>query len=199
MKTRTGVIILIAGLLCLAGAVGAIAVGVMGFVDKLRAVATVATPGGTEFLIEAPGTYTLWHDHTTTHSGSSHRNPAKLPPDFTFTLTNLQDGRPAAFTALGTSMTQTMNTTDRESVGLGTFQVTGPGLYKLEASNPAGDHRILSLTEGTIISSIGGFGASFGVAALLGLLGVGALVAGFIGILAGRKNQAPAPPPPPVQ
>lgn len=196
MKKRTGVVILTIGALCLIGAAVAVAVGVTGFIDKLKPVVVVEAPGGGAFDVEEPGTYTLWHDHTTIRAGTRHHHPRELPPGFTFTLTHAGSGQAVPFTPFRSSTTQTMNTTERESVGLGTFRVTDPGTFRLDAANPAGDRRFLSLTEGSIVSSIGSFGASFGIAALLGLLGVGGLVAGFIGVLAGRKSPPTVPLPP---
>lgn len=198
MKKRTGVIILVLGFLGLIGAAISVVSGVMGFVDQLKPVALVEAPGAVDFRIDEPGVYTLWHDHTSSHGGTTHRNPRDLPPGFTFTLTHLDTGQPATFKALGSSTTQTMNTTDRESAGLGTFQATGSGAYRMEAANPAGDQRFFSLTQGSFLASFGSFGASFGIAALLGLLGTGCLIAGFIGVLAGRKTPPVVSPPPPA-
>ncbi len=197
MKKRTGVIILVIGVLCMIGAVVSVAVGVMGFVDDLKPVTIVEAPGGTEFQVDEPGTYTLWHDYSNWHDGSFHHYDRQLPPGFTFTLTHLDSGRIAPFTPLGSSTTQTMNAGQRESVGLGTFQAADSGPHKLEASNPASDQRFVSLTQGSFMSSFGSFGASFGIAALLGIVGIALLIAGFIGVLAGRKRQSAGSPPPP--
>ena len=197
MKKRTGVILLVSGILCIIGAVVAIAVGIMGFVDKLDPIVTVESPGKAEFEIDAPGTTPLWHDFSNWHGGTFHHYDQRPPHGFTFELTHLDTGRTIPFTPLGGSTTQTMSAGRRESFGLGSFELPAPGKYALSASNPGGDQRFFSLTEGSFMSTLGSFGASFGIAALCGISGLALLIGGFIGILAGRKQRAATPPPPP--
>lgn len=196
MKKRTGVIILVLGILGILGATATIVVGAAGFVAGLRPVAIVEAPGSAELRIEEPGMYALWHDYSTSHDGTHHRYDRTLPHGFTFTLTNRDSGQAIPFEPLPTSTTQTMNTPQRESFGLGHFMVEHPGSYELEATSAGQGQRFISLTQGAFLATFGSLLAALVIGAVLGVLGLGALIGGFIGILAGRKQPAATAPPP---
>ena len=139
MKKRSGMILLSLGILCLAGAIGSIAFGVVGFIDKLKPVATIQAPGEATFHIDQPGTYTLWHDYSSRHGGSLHQYDHRPPAGFVYELTRQDDARAIPFAPLPGSHTQTMSSGQRESFGLGSFELTTTGDYTLRAANPTGD------------------------------------------------------------
>ena len=193
MTKRTGAILLVLGILCLGGAAGTIVLGVIGFVDSLKPVVTVESPGTATFHLDQAGVHPLWHDYSTSHGSHNHHHDQRPPSDFVYELTRLDDGRAIPFTPLPASHTQTMSTTQRESFGLGSFEVPSPGDYELRAANPAGDQRFFSLTSGSFLGTLGPFGASIGLTALLALAGLILSITGLIGLLAARRRPAHAP------
>lgn len=193
MKGRSiGFILLLLGVVMLLGG-GAFAVlGVRATMESFHPVATLAGPGEVEVELPKGDTYSLWHDHSTFHNGRSVRHPQALPHAYSFSLENLDRPIPVPFTPASGSMTMSVN--NRESVLVGNFEVAVPGRYALSATQPEGEERIFSLTQGTFGKTFGAIGGVV-LAAMLGFLGLALAVTGLILVLVARKKpQPPAVP-----
>lgn len=193
MNRRTiGIILLLlgVGLVIGAGALGVL--GLRSTMDSFKPTATLAAPGQLEIELPAGDTYSLWHDHVTFHDGRSVRHPQALPHGYGFSLENLDRPIPVPFTPASGNMT--MNVNNRQSVLVGSFEVAVPGSYRLTASQPDGEERIFSLTQGTFGRTFGAIGRVF-LAGLLAFLGLALGVTGLLLVLLGRrKPQPPAVP-----
>lgn len=189
-----GLILLLLGLVMMFGA-AVLGIGkIKGVVSGFSSIATFASPGHTDLTIEEADTYSLWHDFETFHDGVSVSNSAAIPGGFTFTMRETTSGLEVPF-VVG-SGSSTISSGSRQASGVGTFEIPSAGTYKLEATNPADDVRVFSVTRGSLLSQFGNVGGVF-LYGIVGFIGFILTIPGILLLIFGGKKKSQLPPPAP--
>ncbi|MGJ8725451.1 MAG: hypothetical protein ACSHYB_12910 [Roseibacillus sp.] len=154
-------------------------------------LAVVEAPGSAIFEIEEAGVVSLWHNYEVFQGGKTVSNDSQLPGGYSFELRPLGSAATLPFKATG--MNTNFTSPSVSKTGLGTFEVSSPGDYELTVTAPAGQNRIISLSEGTMMSGFGKIFGIVGVAIVLGLIGLVTLVLGIVFIIAKPKSRPSIP------
>ncbi|MDQ8190780.1 hypothetical protein [Roseibacillus persicicus] len=175
----------------------AIVFGVRGFktiVDNVNSnLVVMEAPGTATFTVKEAGKVSLWHNYQDIFEGKTIANDLALPGGFSFEI------RPAGSTSVVIPLAPsvgntTMNNGSTHKVGVGTFELPAAGDYTLTASAPAGETRVVSLSEGTFMENFGGVFGMIGGAVVLGLIGTLTLILAIVFLFLKPKSKPPTSP-----
>lgn len=154
-------------------------------------LATIEAPGSVIFPIEEAGQISLWHNYQDFREGRTVREDPELPGGFSFELKEMTSGALMPFTP---SIANTNMSSGRLSKkGVGTFAVANAGDYELTVTAPAGQSRVISLSEGTMMESFKSIFGLVGSATLFGVVGLVFLILGIVFLFVKPKPKPPLP------
>ena len=151
----------------------------------------VEAPGSAFFEVEEAGTVALWHNYKDFQGGQTVNHDPELPGGFGFELKQM--GSATAVPFAPSKMNTSYSTPNVSKSGLGAFTISSPGDYELTVTAPPGESRIISVSQGALMSGFGKLMGSIGGAMLLGFLGVVTLVLGIVFIIAKPKSPPSIP------
>ena len=159
--------------------------------ESNSSLAVVEAPGSAFFEIEKAGTVSLWHNYHDLHGGVTVNNDPLLPSGYSFELKEMGSATVVPF--IPSKMDSHYSSPNVSKSGLGAFAIASPGDYELTVTAPPGQSRIISLSEGSVLSGMGKMMALMGGAVVLGLVGAVTLILGIVFLVAKPKSPPSIP------
>ena len=155
-------------------------------------LALIEAPNSAVFTVLEGQDLTVWHDYQTIYNGTTISNDSALPGGFSFELKAVGSPHPIPFIGSGMSSSMQVGTTYKSKVG--SFSVPGPGDYELVVGAPAGESRLVSVSQGSVLQNFGSlFGLMSGAMGAM-IAGVVTLILGFLFLFTGKKKSTSPPP-----
>lgn len=115
-------------------------------------------PGSTEFEVEKPGNYTLWHNYKTLHEGVVYNSPRELPAGTTISIINSS----GQLVSLEPDLGSHASSGNSSKGSIGEVQINGPTTLTIEVTgdlNPSifsfSESRFLKNFLAIMLSTIG--------------------------------------------
>lgn len=154
-------------------------------------LAKVEAPGSVIFPIETAGTVSLWHNYRDFHNGKTVGHEPVLPGGYGFELREM--GSTVTLPFVPSRIDSNVNGTQVSKTGLGSFEIVKAGDYELTVTAPPGESRIISLSEGSILSLFGQiFSQGFGMM-IPGFAGLVTLLLAIVFLVMKPKPKPPLP------
>lgn len=158
-----------------------------------KTLATWQAPGSESFRTSEPVQVSIWHDYRTNYDGEIINVDPFLPSGTRISI--LLDGSTSELplTPSKAQITTQLNSVHKQKVG--SFQLPTGGEYQVTATLPAGETRILSITDGSVGAVIKTLGIGLGLGFVMALFAFLFLILAVLALFEKRKPQSPTPPP----